>query len=79
MRHVLHQCLIVHMYTADTDTWGFVCYRCRWMMRDLYNALPLPDDRPITSICVVEELIGCPPNYTAVSRFLCGNTLNDFG
>lgn len=38
------------------------------MMRDLYNALPLPDDRPITSICVVEDLAGCPPNYTAVSK-----------
>lgn len=38
------------------------------MMRDLYNALPLPDDRPITSVCVVEELSGCPPNYTAVSK-----------
>lgn len=37
-------------------------------MRDLYNALPLPDDRPITSVCVVEELSGCPPNYTAVSK-----------
>ncbi|XP_050701179.1 multivesicular body subunit 12B-like [Eriocheir sinensis] len=38
------------------------------MMRDLYNALPLPDDRPITSVCVVEELSGCPPNFTAVSK-----------
>ncbi|XP_076056822.1 multivesicular body subunit 12-like Mvb12 [Oratosquilla oratoria] len=36
------------------------------MMRDLYNALP--DDRPITSISVVEELAGCPVNYTAVSK-----------
>lgn len=37
-------------------------------MRDLYNALPLPDDRPITAVCVVEELSGCPPNYTTVSK-----------
>lgn len=38
------------------------------MMRDLYNALPLPDDRPITAVCVVQELSGCPTNYTAVSK-----------
>ncbi|KAK3881544.1 hypothetical protein Pcinc_014016 [Petrolisthes cinctipes] len=45
-----------------------VLFQSGWMMRDLYNALPLPDDRPITSICVVEELIGCPPNFTAVNK-----------
>ncbi|KAL7646507.1 UNVERIFIED_CONTAM: hypothetical protein RMT77_001758 [Armadillidium vulgare] len=38
------------------------------MMRDLYNSLPLPDDRPITSLCIVEEISGCPPNYTVVSK-----------
>lgn len=36
------------------------------MMRDLWNALP--DNRPITSICVVEEPHKCPPGYQVVSR-----------
>ncbi|KAA0196195.1 hypothetical protein HAZT_HAZT008681, partial [Hyalella azteca] len=35
-------------------------------MRELYNALP--DDRPITTLCVVEDLNKCPANFTAVSR-----------
>uniref|UniRef100_A0A2P2I4P1 Multivesicular body subunit 12B-like n=2 Tax=Hirondellea gigas TaxID=1518452 RepID=A0A2P2I4P1_9CRUS len=35
-------------------------------MREVYNALP--DDRPITSLCVVEEIHKCPHNYTIVSR-----------
>uniref|UniRef100_T1J7R7 Multivesicular body subunit 12A n=1 Tax=Strigamia maritima TaxID=126957 RepID=T1J7R7_STRMM len=35
-------------------------------MRDLWNALP--DNRPITAICVVEEPMKCPPGFSVVSR-----------
>ena len=34
-------------------------------MREVYNALP--DDRPITSVCVVEEASKCPINFSVVS------------
>lgn len=36
------------------------------MMNQVYKTLP--DDRPITSICVVEDIDKCPKGYVAVSR-----------
>ena len=35
-------------------------------MNQVYKALP--DDRPITSLCVVEDPEKCPSGYTVVSR-----------
>lgn len=29
----------------------------------------LPDDRPITALCVVEDIDKCPPNFTVVSLY----------
>ncbi|XP_037080265.1 multivesicular body subunit 12B-like [Pollicipes pollicipes] len=33
---------------------------------DLASALP--DERPVTAVCVVESISGCPPGFTAVAR-----------
>ena len=35
---------------------------------DLASALP--DERPVTSVAVVESVTGCPPGFTVVSHFL---------
>ncbi|KAF2353721.1 Multivesicular body subunit 12 [Trinorchestia longiramus] len=71
-RHVMGPQLI-------SDTVGhsrelFLCVRIRLRsaifssvkMREVYKALP--DDRPITNLCVVEEVNKCPVNFTVVSR-----------
>jgi len=36
------------------------------MLGDLASALP--DERPITSLCVIENIAGCPPGFTAVAK-----------
>ncbi|XP_043213250.1 multivesicular body subunit 12B-like [Amphibalanus amphitrite] len=35
---------------------------------DLVSALPLPDERPVTSVAVVESVTGCPPGFTVVAK-----------
>lgn len=37
-------------------------------MKELYNTLPLPDDRPVTALCVVEDPSRCPFGYTVVAK-----------
>jgi ESCRT-I complex subunit MVB12 len=37
-------------------------------MKELYNTLPLPDDRPVTALCVVEDPSKCPLGYTVVAK-----------
>ena len=37
-------------------------------MKELYNTLALPDDRPVTALCVVEETSKCPLGYTIVAK-----------
>ncbi|XP_046437154.1 multivesicular body subunit 12B-like [Daphnia pulex] len=37
-------------------------------MKVLYNTLPLPDDRPVTALCVVEDPSKCPLGYTVVAK-----------
>lgn len=37
-------------------------------MKELYNALPLPDDRPVTALCVVEDPSKCPFGYNIVAK-----------
>ena len=42
---------------------------------DLASALP--DERPVTSVAVVESITGCPPGFTVVSgltRAGCSNS-----
>lgn len=35
-------------------------------MRELYNALP--DDRPVTAICLIEEVNKCPQGFVVVAK-----------
>ncbi|KAG1687438.1 Multivesicular body subunit 12B [Nymphon striatum] len=42
-----------------------ICYILK-MMEDLYNALP--DENPITSLCIVEEPSNCPAGHNLVSK-----------
>ena len=40
-------------------------------MKELYNtelSLTLPDDRPVTALCVVEDPSKCPLGYTVVAK-----------
>ena len=37
-----------------------------YIMKELFNALP--DDRPITALCLVEEVSKCPQGYTIVAK-----------
>lgn len=37
-------------------------------MKELYNTLPLPDDRPVTALCVVEDPSKCPHGYSVVAK-----------
>nr|XP_018902664.1 PREDICTED: multivesicular body subunit 12A [Bemisia tabaci] len=37
------------------------------MMQQVFKTL-LPDDRPISAICIVEDISKCPPGFTAISR-----------
>ncbi len=35
-------------------------------MKELYNALP--DDRPVTAICVIEDPTKCPSGFSVVAK-----------
>lgn len=37
-------------------------------MKELYSALPIPDDRPVTAICVIEDVNKCPLGYRVVAK-----------
>lgn len=43
---------------------GLITRQSLMMMQDLMNALP--DEKPITSICVVEDPTNCPPGHSLV-------------